>query len=345
MTGLVLIAVLATAITVSPQQLREQLATDSAARYQQQITLVATERPAPALLIQLRTDPALSPLSRDWLLHQLVIELRQQPGDAEWQQVLQLLTEYQSPYVLAEDFEGRQRAIALTPIAEASRVTLAWWQQQQHAEQLQQQLDSATLSQLGQRWPTLSASEQSAWQLAIATLPATRSSMLTPPEATTLAKQAPELTAALAIRLREPALASALVQHDRGAAVSQLLADAEQYFDEAQQLAIYLAASKNAALRSQSWFHLGRLNHPDGNQQLKQAAAAGDRSAIAAWITQQGELALPELQRWLSQPEERSQLSAIYGLRLLASPAAEHSLQQFRANKTTSARVRQELQP
>lgn len=345
MTGLVLLAALASAITVTPQQLREQLTSDRAARYQQQIMTVATQRPAPTLLSQLRTDPALSPLGRDWLLHELVIELRQQPGDAEWQQALQSLTDYPSPFFLAEDFEGRQRAIALTPIAEASRATLAWWQQQQHAQQLQQQLANEGLVQLGQRWQTLSASEQSAWQLAIATLPPARSNALALPDATLLAKQAPELAAALAIQLREPTLASALVQYDDSAVASQLLAELEPHFDDQQRLLIYLAASKNSALRSQSWFQLGRLNHADGNVQLKHAATSGDRSAIAAWIAQQGERALPELQRWLKQPDEPQQLSALYGLRLLATPAAEQTLKQFRANKTTSARVRQELQP
>ena len=354
MPGLLSAALLAAALLlttstlITPTQLREQLAQPAAGRYQQQLVQLRTRsavngEPDLNEFNQLATDPQLTPAAREWLLHEFAISLREQAATPSARQLLLSLRDYPSQVFLEQDFEGRTRPIMLAPVAAAARATLAWWQQQERASVIQKNLSSDSLSAIAGQWSSLETNEQSAWLLAVQRTPKALPVRLVDMDSTTLAQQAPALAAALASQLANFDLAAAVLHHDHSEHASQLLQRLPQLFSTDSQAALGKIALDNSTLRSQSWYHLARLDHATAQTQLKQAASNGERAAIAAWLQTQGDNALPELKRWLSSKNETTELSAIYGLRLLATPAAQHLLDLAKHNATVSRRVRQEL--
>lgn len=193
-------------------------------------------------------------------------------------------------------------------------------------------------------WSKQTPDEQAAWLLAVQQPAPDWSARLASIDRVTLAKQAPALAASIATQLSDTELAVALLHTEHSEIASQLLANVPQHFAD-NSMPLYEAALSNKTLRSQSWFQLAKLDDYQAQSKLRSAAADGERSAIAAWLQQQGEQALPELQRWLASKAEKQQLNAIYALRLLATPGAQQLLSKARSDHRLSARARQELQP
>lgn len=338
-------ALLAANPLITPTELREQLAAPAAQSFQQQLAAVRAAGQYHGELDPVLTDPQLAPAARDWLLHQTALALREQAASTAGQHLLRQLSGYQSPWQWPQDVEGRQRPVPLAPVAQAAQATLRWWQQQADAAQLAPQLNSERIHAAARRWSSMSEPERSSWLLAVqrpaADLPARLSGLASE----TLADQAPALAAALAIPLHDMALAAAVLRRNSGSEAVQLLGALPAHFTHTEQRALLAIALGNPSLRSAGWYALAKHRDPDSQQQLQRAAAAGERAAVAAWVQEQGEQALPGLDALLQQKTETAQLNAIYGLRLLATPAAQQRLQQAAQHTGLSARAKQELQP
>ncbi|NQD36836.1 hypothetical protein HPT27_07340 [Permianibacter sp. IMCC34836] len=329
---------------ISVSEWRAQLSEPAAQRYQQQLEQIRLAGSYHGELDGLPSDPAVAAAARTWLLHEAMQQLRTQDPTPAALALATRLSQSPDDVLLNQDVEGRLRAVSQAPVAQAAQATLRWWQTQARAAVLRQTLDRDSVMQAAAQWQQLDASERDSWLLALQQPAGDWPARLADIERPTLAKQAPELAAAVALAVHDATLAAALLRREPGEIGSRLLSAVATEFPD-QQLALYDAALANPALRSQSWFQLATVADAGAQQRLQQAAASGDRSAIAAWLQQQGEQTLPTLQRWLASKNEAQQLNAIYALRLLATPAARQQLQQAAKQPQLSAKVRRELQP
>ena len=287
---------------LSPSELRALLSEPAARAYQQQIETLKAQKAHGRYDGELDTlldDPQLPLASKEWLLHELVLTLRSQTATEAGWRLLQQVQQMPSQTLLWHDFEGRQRALPLVPLARAALVTEQHWQVQQRVAQLNQTPALQALHTATAQWPQLSRVDQLAWQQTLRQHPTRWQPLLAQLDATETLRNAPEL--AVAAAHIDTSFLTTVLQHGDAADASALLADwsaRPSQADDWQWLSIALA---RPALRSQAWFGIGKRSSADSvaAARIETAVAQGDRDATAAWVSARGDSTVPALQKQL----------------------------------------------
>ena len=331
--------------TLSPAELRAMLAAPAALAYQQQLQALITRGRYDGELDALISDPQLPTASKEWLLHELVLILRTQPATDAGRQLLQRVQQLPSRTLLWHDFEGRQRALPLVPLARAAVITAQHWHVQERVQQINQIATVTALQTAITQWPSLNTIDQQAWRQVLHQHPARWQPLLPQLDAVASWHSAPEL--AVAAAHHDAAFLAAVLQHGDAADASALLAEwsaRPARADDWQWLSIALA---RPALRSQTWFGIGKRSSddPTAAARIETAVAQGDRDATAAWVNARGDATVTSLQKQLYSRALPAQQAAVFGLRLLGTPSAQAALRAAKHDPRIPTALRQELQP
>lgn len=331
--------------TLHPAELRALLAAPVAQTYQHQLQALITRGRYDGELDALIGDPQLPTASQEWLLHELVLILRTQPATDAGRQLLRRVQQLPNRTLLWHDFEGRQRALPLVPLARAASVTEQHWQVQERVQQLNQIATVTALQTAITQWPSLNTIDQQAWQQVLHQHPARWQPLLLQLDAVASWHSAPEL--AVAAARHDASFLAAVLQHGDAADASALLAEwsaRPARADDWQWLSIALA---RPALRSQAWFGIGKRSSddPTAAARIEAAVTQGDRDATAAWVNAHGDATLTSLQKQLYSSALPAQQAALFGLRLLGTPAAQAALRAAQQDPRMPASLRKELQP
>ena len=353
MFGVLLTSLVATTVraveldeALQPAQLQAILATPAAVHYQQQLQALQQRDRYQGELDALITETQLPVAAREWLLHELTLILREQTPTTAGYKLLQTLQQSDSQALLWHDFEGRQRALKLVPLASAARVTEQQWQIRALVQQHNRTPTLSALQTVIADWPQLSAIERQSWQQALQQAPTFWQPLLAQLPVDATFAQAPAL--AITAASIEPSFVSVVLQQGEPASASALLAELSNrplFSDQDWQwLTVALA---RPALQSQAWFAIGKrsAHDPVATQRLRAAVEQGDHHAAVAWVTAQGDAALPDLQRQLRSTALPAQKAALLGLRLLNSPGAQATLRAAKNDPHLPSNLRQELQP
>ena len=333
----------------------QSLAVDSdlvASRVTQLLETVAPGASAEAAipaLEALATDDQLSLSTREWILHDFAMLLREEDESAAGRRALQWLAGYRSQVKVQHEERG-PATITKWRVAGVARGTLALWNRAVAAAGLQRQLDAGTMDLSAARSRAESAQNatllaQTLREASPEQLRAQRDQLLKMlKQDATMAPAAAEA----ALRLQDAELSQAVFTSGDRRTAARLIADIGRTMPAERAFPILQKASAEAALASAAIVEIGRsaADLPAARGFLLEALAdpeQGGSAATALAAMKDDEMVQAVTAELEASDDENLQSKAVLMLVLDGSPLARESLRDFALRPDVSAELREEV--
>lgn len=321
-------------------------------RVTQLLETVAPDASAEAVIPALEAlarDDQLSLSTREWILHDFAMLLREEEESAAGRRALQWLAGYRSQVKVQHEERG-PATITKWRVAGVARGTLALWNRAAAAAGLQRQLDAGTMDLPAARSRAESAQNatvlaQTLREASPEQLRAQRDQLLAMVRQD--AAMAPAAAEA-ALRLQDAELSQAVFTSGDRRTAARLIADIGRTLPAERAFPILQTASAEAALASAAIVEIGRsaADLPAARGFLLEALADpehGGSAATALAAMKDDEMVQAVTAELEASDDENLQSKAVLMLVLDGSPLARESLRDFALRPGVSAELREEV--